>query len=236
LIVTSQLQEPEAWSKTKVLVIDDDRDITELVYAILADEGFAVSVLNSVDGGAIRVAINQLEPDCILLDGNSPSEYGFSWDHAAWVRDRDRRVPLIMFSGHVADTKEAKSGDSPRSQAAGFASVLSKPFDIDQLLHQVATAAGKSAPFDRSEEAEHGRTAALVTRLQAAGARDVHASTHREWANFRTADGAFLQLYFWQRDGVYYLVRYSETGGRLETLGRFFDLEAAISFAMTERR
>jgi hypothetical protein len=31
-------------------------------------------------------------------------------------------------------------------------------------------------------------------------------------------------------------VRYSETGGKLETLGRFFDLEAAITFAMTARR
>jgi hypothetical protein len=71
---------------------------------------------------------------------------------------------------------------------------------------------------------------------QAAGARDVHASTRREWANFLTANGTFIQLYWWQRDGVYYIVRYAEKGGVLETIGRFYDLDAAITMAMLERR
>jgi hypothetical protein len=75
-----------------------------------------------------------------------------------------------------------------------------------------------------------------VTRLQAAGARDVRSSDRREWATFRTDDGTLVQLYFWQRDGVYYVVRHTETGGKVETLGRFFDLETAITTAMTVRR
>jgi hypothetical protein len=70
---------------------------------------------------------------------------------------------------------------------------------------------------------------------QAAGARDVHASTRREWANFLTANGTFIQLYWWQRDGVYYVVRHAETGGVLETTGRFYDVDAAITLAMTVR-
>jgi DNA-binding response OmpR family regulator len=234
--VATPQQEPELPSRAKVLIIDDDRDITELVYAILADEGFAVSVLDSVDGDAIRVAINQLEPDCVLLDGNSPSEYGLSWDHAAWIHGRDRPVPLIMFSGHAADVREAEDGNSSRSRAAGFVSRLPKPFDIDDLLQQVATAVGRSVPFDASRSAEQQRTAALVTRLQAAGARDVRSSDRREWATFRTDDESLVQLYFWQRDGVYYVVRHAETGGKLETLGQFFDLETAISMGMTVRR
>jgi DNA-binding response OmpR family regulator len=141
-------QGPELPLRAKILIIDDDRDITELVYAILADEGFAVSVLNSVDGDAIRVAMDELEPDCVLLDGNSPGEYGLSWDYAAWIRSRNRPVPLIMFSGHAVDVREAQDRESPRSHAAGFVSVLPKPFDIDDLLQQVATAVGESVPFD----------------------------------------------------------------------------------------
>ncbi len=61
-------------------------------------------------------------------------------------------------------------------------------------------------------------------------------STRREWANFRTGDGTLVQLYWWQRDGVYYVARYAETGGVLQTLGRFYDLDAAIAIAMTVRR
>ena len=229
-------QEAGAPSTPKVLVIDDDRDITELVYAVLADEGFAVSALNTVDGDAIRVAINQIEPDCILLDGDSPGAYGLSWDHAAWVHGRDRPVPLIMFSGHAADSREAARGESSRSQAAGFASVLRKPFDIDRLLQQVTSATGASVPFDESRHGEQQRTAALVARLEAVGALDIHASTRREWAIFSTEDGTVVQLYYWQRDGVYYVVRHAPSGGRLETLGRFFDLETAITMAMTVRQ
>jgi DNA-binding NtrC family response regulator len=233
-MVTPQ-QEPGTPLKMKILVIDDDRDITELVYAILVDEGFAVSVLNHVDGDAIRIAVNQLEPDCILLDGNSPSEYGLSWEHAAWITARDRPVPMIMFSGHTVDAQEAEAGASPRSHDVRFVSVLAKPFDIDDLLQQVANAVGRSVPFDESSVAEQQRTTALVTRLEAAGARDVRSSARREWVTFRTENGALIQLYWWQRDGVYYVLRHAESGGKVETLGRFFDLETAITMAMTVR-
>jgi DNA-binding response OmpR family regulator len=236
LAVATPQQEPRAPSTARVLIVDDDRDVAELVYAILADEGFAVSVLHSLDGDAIRIAVNQLEPDCILLDGNSPSEYGLWWGPAAWIHERDRRVPLIMFNGHAAAVQDAERGESPRSQAAGFASVIAKPFDIDQLILQVTAAVGTSVLFDESKRAEERRTAALVARLEAAGARDVRSSARREWAAFRTEDGTLVQLYFWQRDGVYYVVRHAETGGKLETLGRFFELATAIAMAMTVRQ
>ncbi len=229
-------QAPGTAGQRKVLVIDDDRDITDLVYAILTDEGFAVSVLHDQAPDAIRVAVGQLEPDCILLDGESPLGYGHAWEDAAWITGRDRRVPLIMFSAHSAEAREAEAGQSSRSRAAGFASVLGKPFDIDQLVTQVAAAVGHSEPFNTSAHGEQERTAALIARLQAAGAREIHASTRREWANFRTEDGTLVQLYWWQRDAVYYVVRHAETGGVLETLGRFYDLDAAVTMAMTVRR
>jgi hypothetical protein len=90
-------------------------------------------------------------------------------------------------------------------------------------------------PFDPSAAAEPARTAALVSRLHAAGATDIHASTRREWANFSTVDGAVVQLYWWQRDGVYYVARYRKTGGTLEAVGQFYDLDAAIEVALTIR-
>src|SRR5215212_9576464 len=223
-------------ARQKVLIIDDDRDIADLVHAILTDEGYAVSVVHDQGTEAIRTAINLQEPDCVLLDGKDPREYGEAWDDAAWMSGRDRPVPLIMFSAHAAAIQEAEASETLRSRAAGFSGIVPKPFDIDQLIDQVAAAVGRSVPFDTSEPVEQGRTAALVARLQAAGARDIHASTRREWANFLTADGIFIQLYWWQRDGVYYIVRYAEKGGVLETIGRFYDLDAAITMAMLERR
>ena len=214
-----------------VLVIDDDRDITELVHAVLTDEGFAVSVLHDQRPEAIRVAINRLEPDCVLLDGESPKGYGESWGHAAWMRGRQRRVPLVMFSGHRNDADEAVERASERSQQADFAGVITKPFDLDALVQVVSDAVGHAEAFELSPQAERERTAAMVKRLEAAGAQNIHVSTRREWATFETVDGTFVQIYWWERDGVYYVGKYAQSGGRLETVGRFYDLDLAIAMA-----
>src|SRR5688572_17960666 len=126
----------------KVLIIDDEHAIAELVRAALTDEGFSVSVLSDVNADTIRVAVNQLEPDCVLLDSESPTEYGRSWDHAAWLHTRTRPVPTIMFTAHQQAVDEAEAGESDRSRAAAFAGVLRKPFDLDAMLDLVARCTG----------------------------------------------------------------------------------------------
>jgi DNA-binding NtrC family response regulator len=218
-----------------VLVIDDDRDITELVHAVLTDEGFAVSILHDQRPDAIRVAVNQLEPDCVLLDGESPKGFGDSWGHAVWMRGRQRRVPLIMFSGHRQEADEAIERASERSRDADFLGVITKPFDIDALIQTVSEAVGHAQSFELSPQAERERTNEMVARLEAAGAHNIHVSTRREWATFETADGTCVQIYWWDRDGVYYVGKYTQTGGRLETVGRFYDLDVAISMATAIR-
>jgi DNA-binding response OmpR family regulator len=184
-----------------VLVIDTDQDIADILYAVLSDAGYLVSVLASVDPDAIRTAVGQLEPDCVLLDGGSSAGYGTSWTEAAWLRRRDRPIPVIMFTVDLPARHEAREMTSARSQAAGFHAVLNKPFDLDELRDVVASAVGRSVRFDPSATAEASRTERLRARLEAAGALEIHLSTRREWANFKTADGTLVQLYWWQRDG-----------------------------------
>ena len=223
----------ERWTAmAKVLIIEDEASVTDLVHTVLTDEGFAVATLHQTDSDAIRAAVGRLEPDCILLDSQSALGYGTSWEEAAWAHARERRIPVIMFSADAAATREAEERASERSRRVSFAAILPKPFDIDRLIEAVGRAVGRSVPFDESAEAERARTAALVERLRSAGAREIHASTRREWANFRNPHGAFIQLYWWQQDGVYYLMRHAESGGTLERVGRLYDLEAAIALAM----
>jgi CheY-like chemotaxis protein len=220
----------------QVLVIDTDQDIADVVYAVLSDAGYLVSVLASADPEALRTAVGQLEPDCVLLDGASPAGYGTSWTEAAWLSHRDRQVPVIMFTVDLPARHEAREVASERSQAAGFHTVMNKPFDLDELLDVVASAVGRSVRFDASPTAEAGRTERLRARLEAAGAEEIHLSTRREWATFKTADGTLVQLYWWQRDGVYYVIRHAASGGRLDQVGRFHDLDAAIALGMSVRR
>ena len=192
-----------------------------------------VSVLTDVQSDAIRVAVGQLEPDCVLLDGESRSGYGESWVEAVWLGGRSRSVPVIMFTADALAVREAREATSARSQLARFAAVLCKPFDLDELVDAAAGAVGHAAPFDASPAAEAQRTARLKAKLEAAGAQDLHVSTHREWATFHTADGTVVQLYWWQRAGVYFVIRHAASSSRLDQVGRFHDLETAIALAIS---
>lgn len=216
----------------RVLLIDSDDDVTELVSAMLTDEGYDVSVLTTADHDSIAAAVGRLEPDCILLDGTGPIDFGGGWDEAAYLSDRARAVPTVMFTAHAQAVHEARQGTSNRAQAAGFAAIVPKPFGLDDLLEAVASACGRSVRFDRSEAGDRERTRQLVELLTSDGASDIRTSERREWATFRAEhDDCIYQLYWWQRLGVYIVGRYDDNA-RLERVGQFYERAAAIAAAL----
>ena len=44
-----------------------------------------------------------------------------------------------------------------------------------------------------------------------------------------------MQIYWWERDGVYYVMQHAEGGGRIDQVGQFFDLDAAITLGLSAR-
>ena len=54
----------------RVLIIEDDAAIADLVRAVLTDQGYQVSILSDIRPEALPVAVGRLEPDCILLDSH----------------------------------------------------------------------------------------------------------------------------------------------------------------------
>ena len=222
--------EPDGKPTASVLCVDDDRDVAEVVQAILEDEGYAVSCLYELADDALLRAVGRLEPDVVLLDSASATDYGESWDLAGVITHRRRPVPVVMFTAHSADVAEASAG-SPRAQAAGFAATVLKPFHLDELITAVGTAAGRSTPFDHSEAADARRTDELVAALQARGATDVKPARMREWALFRDAKGRLVQIYWWQKRGVFQVGRYRDSG-QLVMLGQFIERDAALEVAL----
>lgn len=106
-----------------VLCVDDDRDVAEVVQAILQDDGYTVSCLYELADEALLRAVGRLEPDVILLDTASATDYGGSWELAAAIADRHRPVPVVMLTAASAEVAEADSG-SERAQAAQFAATV----------------------------------------------------------------------------------------------------------------
>lgn len=109
----------------KILVIDDEPAIRDVLTALLQDEGY--DVVTTSDG---RLALDLLpveQPDLIILDIMMPILDG----HEVYRRIRERpewgRMPVIMMSAAV----------NPETAADGVALFLRKPFDIDQLVETI---------------------------------------------------------------------------------------------------
>lgn len=134
--------------RPRVLCVDDDPNIGATVQAILGDEGYDVTCLFEITERALRRVIGEMKPDCVLLDSTSRTDYGESWGAAAWIHHLTRSVPVVMFSAHLADSREAVANLTERAQEAGFAAVLLKPFSIDQLVDAVSIAVARSRPLD----------------------------------------------------------------------------------------
>jgi CheY-like chemotaxis protein len=148
-----------------VLVVDDDESISNVVAEVLRDEGVAVTTL--VDGrlSALSAAIARVEPDLVLLDGGDAAGYGRSWEAAAWLHERSRPVPAIMFTGHSDDLAEARLEKSERSQRAAFVAIIAKPFDLQLLIDVVVGAVEDTRVLPEvplAREQVHGVTAMRV--------------------------------------------------------------------------
>lgn len=137
-----------------------------------------------------------------------------------------------MMTGHSLAADEALAAISKRARAADFAAVIRKPFDLDEFLSTLEQAVNRGVVRRAADAELAGRVAELRERLADAGARDISTSTRRVWATFRAVGEELMQIYWWERVSLYLLGRYSLDGARLEPIGQFTDLDAAIAVAL----
>jgi DNA-binding NtrC family response regulator len=127
----------------KILVVDDEIGIRELLSEILRDEGYDVQLAEHA--AAARAARNAARPDLVLLDIWMPDTDGITL-LKEWSAAGQLTMPVIMMSGHgTIDT----AVEATRIGAQDF---LEKPIALQKLLAAVKRALQKSvAPARRSE-------------------------------------------------------------------------------------
>jgi DNA-binding response OmpR family regulator len=113
----------------RVLVVDDDPDIRELLFTALEDEGF--EVVPAGNGQEALTIIETFRPDVIVLDLMMPVMDG--WQFAAELRKRDEDIPIILLSAARDLRTHAK--------ALSAAEIIEKPFDLSELLPKIARVA-----------------------------------------------------------------------------------------------
>jgi DNA-binding response OmpR family regulator len=112
----------------KILAVDDDRDIVEVIKIILEDEGYEVSTLTS--GIDVLKVVASMRPDLILLDVMLGGMDGRDICRQIKNHKLFKNIPVVMISAsHNLQNLVAQPG-SPND-------FISKPFDIDRLVKTV---------------------------------------------------------------------------------------------------
>ena len=113
-------------NELRLLVVDDDQGIRDLLCRYLAQQGFRVDAVG--DGQAMDAWLTEHTPDLVILDLMLPGEDGLSL--ARRLRS-DHKVPIIMISARGEDV------DRIVGLEVGADDYLAKPFNPRELLARV---------------------------------------------------------------------------------------------------
>ena len=127
----------------KVLVVDDDPGMRDVLEAALTPEN--LKVFTSADGkDAIQKTLS-LKPDLILLDINMPELNGLSFCRAIRAGSETQDIPIIIVTGMTA------RGRVEECMEAGADDFLGKPFHVEELLVRVRSMFATAHIPDRVE-------------------------------------------------------------------------------------
>ena len=110
----------------RLLVVDDDAAIREMLNLVLVSEGFDVTTV--ADGASALASTERIRPDLILLDMKMPVMDG--WQFLQRYRQQPGpRVPVVVVTAAQDDRRLAAD--------VGADGYVAKPFSIDDLLRVV---------------------------------------------------------------------------------------------------
>jgi len=110
----------------EILIVDDERDIRELVAGVLGDEGYACRT--AADSTAALAAIDERRPSLVLLDVWLHGSEMDGLELLDEIKVREPDLPVIIFSGHGnIDTAVSAVG-------RGAMDFIEKPFEAERLL------------------------------------------------------------------------------------------------------
>ena len=113
----------------KILIVEDDDDIRDLIAQILTAEGFPVEQSENGAAAVARMKAGYM-PDVILTNLLMPVMDGYQLNAALRRHPGWTKIPLIVMTAGKADP----------SQLVDVESVLQKPVDLEHLLQEVRAA------------------------------------------------------------------------------------------------
>jgi len=122
-----KLKDPEKIPSQKILVIDDEEGIREVLGEIFQNEGHRVTLAETARKGLDKFKKNDF--DLVLTDLGMPEISG--WQLAKKIKEIDPGIPVGLITGWVVATPKEKMKEE------GVDFILSKPFDYTKIVREV---------------------------------------------------------------------------------------------------
>jgi two-component system OmpR family response regulator len=132
----------------RILVVDDEQNIAEVVAMALRYQGFDVEMAG--DGAGALAAVEDFRPELVVLDIMLPDLDGFEIVHR--LRGRRNQVRIVFLTARDAGE------DKLRGLTSGGDDYVTKPFSLEELTPASATSSAGPEP-------RHSRRVGLSSRM-----------------------------------------------------------------------
>lgn len=118
-------------AKRKILLIDDEKDLVDLVKSNLESNGYDVLIAFNGKQGLEKAMAEQ--PDLIILDIMMPVMDGFETLRKIRDDDRIKNTPIIML------TVKSETESIFKAEELGSTDYITKPFSLEELINLIKT-------------------------------------------------------------------------------------------------
>lgn len=123
---------------SRILVVEDEPAIAELIALNLRHAGYEVTMAASADQA--RYEVDAVLPDLVVLDWMLPGQSGVTLARTWRTQQRTRELPIIML------TARSEEADKVAGLDAGADDYLVKPFSTNELLARIRAVLRRRAP------------------------------------------------------------------------------------------
>jgi DNA-binding response OmpR family regulator len=111
----------------RILVLDDNQDILEIVHETLTYEQF--EVISTSESDKVLPLIEEFNPDLVILDYRVTGTNGGEICKSIKLHPKFANIPVIIFSAYVSNTDQLLN--------YGCDGIINKPFDLIELVEKV---------------------------------------------------------------------------------------------------
>lgn len=132
-------QEKRRYAGKKVLLVEDNELNREIAIAILEESGFIVEFVEDGTDAVVRMsAASESEYDLILMDVQMPKMDGYTATREIRTLSNNKKANIPI----IAMTANAFEEDKQKAFEAGMNAHISKPINIEMILHTLDTVFG----------------------------------------------------------------------------------------------